>query len=348
MRNLWYQLIKNWIKIGLFFYFAKIKIKGRENIPKEGPLLLLGNHQNALLDALLIAVTCGIKPYFLTRGDVFKNPIAKMLLEYLHMIPVYRIRNGKKAVGLNHAIFDQCAGLLLEENSILLFPEGNHSLVRRVRPLSKGFTRMLFKALAENPKLNIKILPVGVNYVKAENFPDSAAIYFGDSFNVQEYYDEENLPKTIIRLKAKVFGMLSKLTTHIESETDYENIEKKLVANGVNYLNPTEVNNLLKSNLEDKKPNNTSSVFSKILKFLFVLLNFPVVFIWRTLIKPKIIQLEFKSTFRFMYSLLFYPICYVVFFFILGWVFENSIAAMLLCAHILFNFLYIKMSPYLR
>ena len=63
---------------------------------------------------------------------------------------------------------------------MVIFPEGSHNLARRVRTLSKGFTRIVFDTLEKYPDINLQLVPIGVNYKNAKAWPDEAAIYFGD------------------------------------------------------------------------------------------------------------------------------------------------------------------------
>ena len=91
------------------------------------------------------------------------------------MIPIYRIRDGRESLKNNQAVFDLCSDLLQQKEAILMFPEANHNLKRRVRPLSKGFTRILFNTLLQAPETDIQIVPVGINYKDAVRFPDQVA-----------------------------------------------------------------------------------------------------------------------------------------------------------------------------
>ena len=79
MKHFWYNTVKIIVSVGLFFTHKKIKVYGKENIPKKGPLLFIGNHQNALLDAILIPTTTNRNIHFLTRASAFKNKIASEL-----------------------------------------------------------------------------------------------------------------------------------------------------------------------------------------------------------------------------------------------------------------------------
>ena len=93
MKKLFYYFIKYTIKFTIHCYFRKIKIYGRENIPKNGGVLFSPNHQGAFLDPLLVG--CNIKRPItsLTRSDVFGGPL-QWFMDALNMLPVYRIRNG--------------------------------------------------------------------------------------------------------------------------------------------------------------------------------------------------------------------------------------------------------------
>lgn len=347
MKKIGYHIFKWWIKAGLFFYYKKIKIHGRQHIPKNKPILFVANHQNALLDALLVAVYCKKKPYYLTRGDIFKGSFARNLFGFLQMVPIYRIRDGKHALGKNNAILDRCAHLLATHNDLLIYPEGSHNLKRRVRPLSKGFTRILFRALAIDPELDIRLVPVGVNYAKATHFPDRVALYFGEDIKVRNLYNENDVPFSVKSIKNEVFNGLTQLTTHIEDVATYELIIKKLDAIGVDYLNPFEVNAIV-NNLEQEnsvKKRNTVHRVSQFFKTLFIVLNSPLVVPWRLFLKPKVQELEFMGTFRFLYSLVLFPLFYLTIFFLLahylgyGW----SIGIVLL--HMVLNLAYVKLCP---
>ncbi|WP_425236264.1 lysophospholipid acyltransferase family protein [Ulvibacterium sp.] len=339
-----YYLIKAWIKSGLHLYFSKIKVHGLENVPKDKPVLFLANHQSALLDVLLIAVDCNRKPYFLTRADVFKKPLLKKFFGFLQMIPIYRIRDGRESLKNNTEVFDNCANLLGNEKAILMFPEANHNLKRRVRPLSKGFTRILFAALRQNPNLDIRLVPIGLNYQNAEGFPDSAAIYFGKDISVQRFYDASNLISSTHIIKERVSEALKMLTTHIEDEASYDTIIKRLDTERTDYLDPTKVN----SKLKNLKPLEIQTHVKRkrekgFLQIAFYIFNFPIILLWKTMVKPRVWEPEFTATIRFGFALMAYP-CYYVFLFVVFMILYAPLTAFIIVLGIfLFNLGYVKL-----
>ncbi|TJY32956.1 glycerol acyltransferase [Pontimicrobium aquaticum] len=290
----------------MFFYFKRIHVYNVENIPKDKPVLLLANHQNALLDALLIATKCGRFSYFLTRAAVFKKSFVSRILKSLQMLPVYRVRDGWSTITNNNAIFESCSELLKNKEVIVIFPEGSHNIVRRVRPLSKGFTRIVFDSLEKYPDLDLQLVPVGLNFVKAEHCPDSTAIYFGKPLSAKDYLNE-NKNKAVVNLKAVAHSKMKELTTHIPEENYKKNINKLEVFN-VDYLKPKEVNACIESNFTNcRSKKSQNQLLGKTLRLLLKLnLIIPFV-IWRYWVKPKIKEIEFVSTFRFALAVTLVP-----------------------------------------
>ena len=346
MRNLGYSVLKFWIKSGLYLYYGKIQVSGLEKVPKDKPVLFLPNHQSALMDVLLLAVDCGRKPYFLTRSDVFKKTWLRRFFAYLRMIPIYRIRDGREALKNNDAVFARCAEILERNQAILMFPEANHNIKRRVRPLSKGFTRILFGALDKTPDLDIQLVPVGLNYRRNMGFPDQVAVLFGSAIPVLPLYDKSNIHTSINTIKELVAERLKGLTTHIDDEATYDDTVGRLDALGVDYLKPKEVNYTIArlTHLDsDKTSPPVVNGLKPIYTGVFVVANLPVVLLWWGWMKPKVWECEFTATIRFAYSLLAIPIYYLFLFLSITFLLNPWTAVYCVLGLFLFNWAYVKL-----
>lgn len=343
MKQLGYQLLFYWIKIGLHCYYRRIRVKGVENIPTDAPVLFLSNHQNALLDILLIATHNTRKPWYLTRADVFKNKHLKKFFTYLQMMPVYRIRDGKSQLAKNKAVFAFCGELLKQDQSILLFPEANHNLKKRVRPLSKGFTRIVDEALHNHLVKPLYIVPVGQNYVMPTYFVDSCAIEYGAPITVTHHsFFTEN---GITDLKEKVSTALKTLTTHIADENKYSVVLDYLRKRKVDFLNPSEVNKMV-ADIEVDNLNGLNIEAAKsgfgMGRLLLWLFNFPLLLSWRKFIVPKISEPEFVDTFRFMYALLFSTLLYLLMFSLFTVIWDGLTALIFILTHFGLNLFLVK------
>lgn len=321
MKRIINEVLRFLIGFGLKSYYKKIKISGLENIPKGKPILILPNHQNGLIDPILIGTLCRLNPYYLARSDVFKNPIANWFLRSIQMMPIYRIRDGRDLLHKNEEIFDQCAELLLHSKNLMLFPEGSHGIDRRVRILKNGFYHILSRALKQNPNLEVQILPIGFNYKHLEQFPDSVAIKIGNPISVQQLIKDQEESEHLSLLKKALKKELIQLTTHIDDQKNYTEVFEYLHLKKVDFLNPEVTNQMIASYqtsktsypIEVKK----TSFMRQLSRILLYALNFPIVLIWR-LSNPKRFDIEFVSTFRFIFAALGY-VLYMALIGILAW-----------------------------
>ena len=90
-------------------------------LKQKGPLLLVANHPNSFLDAIIIAAFFDQKIHSLARGDAFGKSWHRYLLSKLNMIPVYRISEGKQNLNLNYNSFEACKEILLLNGIVLIF-----------------------------------------------------------------------------------------------------------------------------------------------------------------------------------------------------------------------------------
>ena len=325
MKKLWLHSVRLYIQLGLFFYYRRIDVHKAEKIPKDKPVLFLSNHQNALLDALLIATTNGRFSYFLTRASVFGKTLVTKILKSLQMLPVYRIRDGWSSLTNNNPIFETCIELLNKKEAVTIFPEGSHNLKRTVRPLSKGFTRIVFDTLEKYPETDLQLVPVGLNFENAIAYADSCSIFYGRTISAGHYMGLDR-NQAVVQIKKDVHQEISQLTTHIETEA-YDDTLKKLTDHNADFLDPKAVNSCIKNDFKDRK-------FTKRKKFPFIksffkfllILNLIVPYgIWKLLIKPKIVEMEFVSTFRFAVAISLVPIYILIMAFIIGSLFTFNI-----------------------
>jgi len=313
------------------------------HIPKKEAVIFLGNHQNALLDALLIATKNGRFSYFLTRAAVFKKPFVSRILKSLQMLPVYRIRDGWGNLNKNNSVFSKSSKLLSEKQAIVIFPEGSHNLKRTVRPLSKGFTRIIFETLERFPDTKLNLIPVGLNFQNATKFGDAALMNFGNVIPVTHSITEDK-HKKVIELKAAVFDSLTKLTTHIETD-NYEEVHQKLIDLNVDFTKPDQINSCIKNNFNNceiqvVKPDGIIKKLSKIFLIICVFLPY---FIWKKVAQPKINEIEFTATFRFAIAITLVPIFIVLVMIILAVTIHFKIAIIYLLMTLLFALISVKL-----
>lgn len=314
IQSIWYEIMRIYVRTGLYFLHKKITVHGTENIPKKGALLFIPNHQNALVDAILIPTTNNRNIFFLTRAAVFKNEKIAKIFASLNMLPVYRIRDGISTIEKNLPIFEKCVEILEQKKAIEIFAEGEHHLDRRILPLKKGFARIILDALQKYPDLQIQIVPVGINFDSHLCFPSSVSIYYGKTICANDYININNPDLKFAEITKAVSKAMKKLTLHVDDVNNYNSIIKKLEANNIDYLNPFEANKMVKN--IDQLPNKTKTDSKKInwfapIHFIAKLNSIFPLLIWRKL-KGGITDELFINTFRFGLITTLFPIFYVL------------------------------------
>jgi 1-acyl-sn-glycerol-3-phosphate acyltransferase len=222
---LWYRFWRHTVVgNGLKFFYKDIKAVGKENLPKDKPILYIPNHQNSFMDALHVAVTTKPVIYFLTRAQAFKPSIVGKFLWSINMMPVYRIRDGFSSIQKNNEIFEKCIRYLKNKDTILIFAEANHNLKRRIRPLSKGFTRIAFGAEEKHDwDLDLQIVPVGINYTRHRKAGNTVQVNYGKPIPVKNYRDTfiEDERKGVESMKRDVSDAMKNLVFHVDHLNEY-------------------------------------------------------------------------------------------------------------------------------
>lgn len=342
IKKIWYQSVKVFLKISLNFYAKKIKISGRENIPKKGAVLFAINHPNALMDPLFVTTFNPRENHFLVRADVFKKPLIKKALSSLNLMPIYRIRDGIKQLSNNDEVFEKCFNILKNKETLIIFPQGGHSRDRNIKPLSKGFTRIVFGALEQNPDLEIAVIPVGITYQNSSSYPCKVAVNFGKVIDSRAIFNANEKPKAINILKAAVSSQLQKLTVHIPDDENYQPVLSKLNKANVDFTEVAQVNKMIAENSFPKpvkKPPNLLKIL-----FYIVLLNgiFPYL-IWKKM-KKNIREIEFVDTMRYAVNVIAFPIFYLLQALPISFFFGWKIAVCYWIASYLVIFVYTKLS----
>lgn len=212
-------------------YYRRIRVSGIENIPPNSPVIFAPNHQYAFMDALVVTSVTSKIPFFLVRADIFQTRVANFLLRSLRMLPVYRKRDKVDVIKKNEEIFDLCVNILHERKNLIIFPEGNHSKIRRIRTIRKGILRIAFRALNEGSNIDdMVIIPVGINYDDNSNFQSDLFVQFGNPIRVADYNDLylNNQPRAFGELTSQIHNSLVALTVNIDNAESYKFYENVL------------------------------------------------------------------------------------------------------------------------
>ena len=186
------------------------------------------NHSNTLMDALVLLAADNIKKVFIARGDIFKNPAVAKILNFLRILPIFRIRNGVAAVRQNDDSLNKAVDVIHDHVDLYLFPEGTHRTKHSLMRMGKGLFHIALDANKQfGEKSPVYIIPTAIEYGDYFRYRSTAMIHFGQPINVTEFIQnttEENEAIIINQLKDILGEEISKLFTYIPDDEDYDAI----------------------------------------------------------------------------------------------------------------------------
>lgn len=223
-----YWVLKQYVIFADWIIHKKVLVTGKENIPKNKPVIFAPNHQNALSDPMAILLHTPYQPVWLARADIFKIKTVRWILHFLKMIPVYRIRDGKENLGRNDETFDISVRVLENNAALALFPEAAHSGRRQMLPHKKAVPRIAFMAEEKSGfNLDIHIIPTGIHYSHYWKFNRTIIVNYGQPVRVKPYLDEylRNQGAAVNRLKDDLHQAILPLVINIKSKQHYTEFE---------------------------------------------------------------------------------------------------------------------------
>lgn len=166
-----YKVLKFIISIGIRLYYREVKVNNIHNVPEHGPLIIIANHPNTIMDAWVIGMLSKQPIYYLAKGTLFNSKWKLRILRSLKMIPINR-QGEQKSLGVdNSETFQECYELLGRGKIIVVFPEGTSYRERVLRELKTGAARIALEAEKRyHGKLGLKVIAVGLNYSQPEKF----------------------------------------------------------------------------------------------------------------------------------------------------------------------------------
>jgi len=144
----WFYYVSRVVIRILLLLLTRCQVKGRENIPCQGPLLVVANHLS-LVDPPLLGASLNRKAMFMAKKNLFHFKIIGYFLRGVGAFPVHRGRMDRQGIRQAHQVLDD--GLAL-----VMFPEGMRSRSGQLRPAFSGAARIASRA-------SVPVLPVAIS-----------------------------------------------------------------------------------------------------------------------------------------------------------------------------------------
>jgi 1-acyl-sn-glycerol-3-phosphate acyltransferase len=216
-----YRVLRWLSRNSVRIFFRRIEVEGIENVPASGPVLLVPNHPNALVDALVVLMHLK-RPISLTAkstlADIF---FLRQVIKSTNIILFHRKKDTAKGAdpSRNAQALAECRDRLEQGEAILIFPEGQSHSDPGLRPLRTGAARIALDCLDSGGAAGLVIVPVGLHFPEKDRFRSDVWVRFGKPLDPRKWKDDHP-DGDPIDLTAEMENRIRELTLNFERRPD--------------------------------------------------------------------------------------------------------------------------------
>lgn len=191
----------------------------------SGPVLVVTNHPNMLMDPLVAMWAADRRVRVLAKAPLFDIPLFGRILRSVDTLPLFRVQDDPDQLPRNRLAFREAADTLAAGGTLLTFPEGKSHTSPRLAPLKSGAARIALAAEEEAGwKLGVRVVPIGLAYERKQRFRSEVVATLGDPIVVSDWrveYDSDQA-SAIRSLTVAIARGLEQTTLNFASSSDRE------------------------------------------------------------------------------------------------------------------------------
>lgn len=203
--------------------FYRAEVSGTP-VPERGPVLLVANHPNSLIDPAAVAAAADRPVRFLAKAPLFTDPLVGWLVRASGSIPVYRRVDDPAQVERNDDTFRAAHAALAHGDAVGIFPEGLSHSEPGLAPLRTGAARIALGAAAILGG-SFPIVPVGLSFRDKTRFRSEALLLLGRPVAWDDLQGVGAEPGAVRELTARIERGLREVTLNLESWEDAPLVE---------------------------------------------------------------------------------------------------------------------------
>jgi 1-acyl-sn-glycerol-3-phosphate acyltransferase len=215
-----YRALRRVARVALRWYYADVVTEGREHLPPSGPLLLVANHPNALVDAMLVGAAVPRRVLLTAKATLFEQPLLAAALRGVGVVPLRRAKDEPGAgssptssTGRNADAFQMVTRALTGGGAVLVFPEGISHDAPAIAPLRTGAARMAL--MAHDAGVALSVVAVGLTYEEKEQPRSRVLVRIGEPLDVEGWLASHG--PDVAALTAEIDRRLRRVTLNFAS-----------------------------------------------------------------------------------------------------------------------------------
>jgi len=198
--------------------YYRLNVSGQ--VPRTGPVLVVANHSNSLMDPALVVFASGRMIRFMAKNTLLTHKQIGWLVRAVGSVPVYRQIDDPKLVTQNFDSFSAVHEAIAHGDAVGIFPEGTSHSASRLQPLKTGPARNPVGG-AKKRGHAFPIVPVGLVFRDRRTFRSSARVIIGVSCEWSDLADRGSSDKEAVReLTRRIDASLRTVTLNLRSWAD--------------------------------------------------------------------------------------------------------------------------------
>lgn len=198
--------------------YYRLNVSGQ--VPPTGPVLVVANHSNSLMDPALVVFASGRMIRFMAKNTLLTHKQIGWLVRGVGSVPVFRQIDDPKLVTQNFDSFSAVHEAIAQGDAVGIFPEGTSHSASRLQPLKTGAARIALGA-AKKLGRSFPIVPVGLVFRDRRTFRSPARVIIGDSCEWNDLADRGSADKEAVReLTRRIEASLRTVTLNLRSWAD--------------------------------------------------------------------------------------------------------------------------------
>lgn len=220
-----YALLRSIAGIALRWFYRRIDVVGLERLPRNAPLLLVCNHPNALVDAMLVAWAVPRRVVLTAKATLFRHRPLAALLNWVGVVPLVRRSDVENAPmqsaqdpQRNARAFGALRAVLRRRGAVVIFPEGISHDHPSLAPLKTGAARVALEARDEAQVGNLHIVPIGLTFERKEAPRTRVLVRIGEPIALDQWRADGET--AVSRLTEEIDSRLRRVTLNYETIDD--------------------------------------------------------------------------------------------------------------------------------
>jgi 1-acyl-sn-glycerol-3-phosphate acyltransferase len=191
--------------LAVHLFFRRIDVEAPHHLPGDGPVLIVANHSNALVDPLVIVTAVHRRITVTAKHALADNVMLRWIMSMCGVITFRRQQDARAGASPRENLrsLQQCQVVLARGGAICIFPEGVSHSDSRLRAFRHGAARIALQyARSADQSGPLRVVPVGLLYTAKDRFRSDVWLRFGEPLDMQRWLTQnpEATPADLTRV----------------------------------------------------------------------------------------------------------------------------------------------------